>query len=339
MKYRTLILMLSLVVMALSCDRLVDFPAEETGKIYVNAIMTDTGDSRMQIAVSQPVGGTAGISGKNMEVSLTADGETVELTRESGTLSEGMLAYKTDARFSAGQELAFQASCDGLPSVHAKVVVPAEIPEIQIFKSETDSYRTDSPGQQIDGIRRLWQFHVRLDETPYEGSYIGVQVIRRKMYEYSGNVPEAEKDAMEKEAGVEEADDLYVRSVMEGNGEISSIATETVVYFDGGETAVTKAAWINAWVRPTEKTLVESAYSPVTGVNYAIYQYYEYRIKVYRFSPEMYSYIRARYVSDNSVLPSHLGFTPPTYTYTNIVGGIGVFGAVTAYESEWTRYE
>jgi hypothetical protein len=41
---------------------------------------------------------------------------------------------------------------------------------------------------------------------------------------------------------------------------------------------------------------------------------------------------------DAADVPIHLGFTPATYTYTNIEGGLGMFGAVSVYESDWIRF-
>lgn len=345
MKHRIESLIIFLITMAVSCDKAVDFPAEESGKIYINAIMTDTGLSKMDVGISQPIGGTKSESAQNVKLTLTADGETVELVPDADKLREGILSLTTDTRFTAGQELTVRASCNGLPSVCAEVTIPAELPEILVLKSEAESYKTDSPGQYTDQRTRLWKFDAKLREFPDEESYFGMQVIKRKLYEYYGEVPDDEKKRLEKEAGISEVDDLYVNTIMEVNGAISSIETQMVVEFDGGETAIAQASgnsgqiWINAWVKPTEKTLLSTKYDPIMGINYAIYEYYEYKIKIYRLSYETYCYLKARYISDNTTLPLHLGFTPATYTYTNVVGGIGIFAAVTTYESEWTRYE
>lgn len=37
--------------------------------------------------------------------------------------------------------------------------------------------------------------------------------------------------------------------------------------------------------------------------------------------------------------PIHLGFSPVTYTYTNVEGGLGMFWAMSVYESDWKYYE
>lgn len=332
-----------LIVMTVSCDRIVDFPAEESGKIYIKGIMKDSGQSKIEIGVSQPVGGAEDVSPKDVAVILNADGKRIELTPD--VIDEDILTYTTDFRFAAGQKLSIMTTCNGLTDAQAEVVVPAEIPDVLILRSETDSYRRDSPGQYADQLKTLWCFNIRLGEIPDESPYLGVQVLKRKQYEYTGNVPVHEIDILEKETDVVETDNLYVNTSIGENGTFSSFETDMVVEFEGGETVIAKAKerdgyiWTDAWVEPGKRTLYSSSYNPIMGENYAIYQFYEYKIRIYRLSSETYNYLRARFILNYSTLPTHFGFTPVTYTYTNIVSGIGLFGAVTTYESEWTRYE
>lgn len=59
----------------------------------------------------------------------------------------------------------------------------------------------------------------------------------------------------------------------------------------------------------------------------------KYRIKVYRLSPEIYRYAKAYNLEGNEL--SEAGLAPVNFTYSNIVGGSGYFGAFTHYESEW----
>ena len=344
MKHVMKILIIFLVGMTVSCDRIVDFPAEGSGKVYVNALMTDNGRSRIEIGVCQPVGSIENAKPEEVTVILTADGDNVELTADAYDPERKIIAYSTDYRFAAGQKLSLKTFCQGLPDTRSEVVVPAEIPELQILRSEVESYKTDLPEQNIDKLNTLWYFNIRLDEKPEEESYFGVQIIKRNQFEYSGDVPDYEKEQMENKAGVVEVADLYVNGSIAENGELSSMETDMVIDFDGGETVIAKAkerdgySWTDAWIEPGKRILYSSSYNPALGVNYAIYQYYEYKVRLYRLSSDTYSYLRGRYIIDNSALPVHLGFTPATYTYTNVAGGIGMCGAVTVYESEWTRY-
>ena len=191
-------------------------------------------------------------------------------------------------------------------------------------------------------MRTLWEFGITIYEEAEAGDAYAVQILKKKMYEFIGEVYRPE----DYEMGLVEIDDLYVTSnVSNGNGSLTSVGTEMIIDFDGGETKIENivydnaSTYLTACVKPSKKRMVQSSYNPISNQNYSIYEYYEYKIKVYRLADELYSYIRARHTAENHEIPIHLGFTPATYTYTNIIGGIGVFGAVAEYETDWTIYE
>ena len=191
-------------------------------------------------------------------------------------------------------------------------------------------------------MRTLWEFGITIHEEAKAGDAYAVQILKKKMYEFIGEVYRPE----DYEMGRVEIDDLYVSSnVSNGNGSLTSVGTEMIIDFDGGETKIENivydnaSTYLSACVKPSKKRMVQSSYNPISNQNYSIYEYYEYKIKVYRLADEMYSYIRARQTAENHEIPIHLGFTPATYTYTNVIGGIGVFGAVAEYETDWTIYE
>ena len=191
-------------------------------------------------------------------------------------------------------------------------------------------------------MKTLWEFGITIYEEAEAGDAYAVQILKKKMYEFIGEVYRPE----DYEMGLVEIDDLYVSSnVSNGNGSLTSVGTEMIIDFDGGETKIENivydnaSTYLTACVKPSKKRMVQSSYNPISNQNYSIYEYYEYKIKVYRLADEMYSYIRARQTAENHKIPIHLGFTPATYTYTNVVGGIGVFGAVAEYETDWTIYE
>ena len=121
---------------------------------------------------------------------------------------------------------------------------------------------------------------------------------------------------------------------------------ELLLDYSGGEMLVAPAededgkSVLDLYVAVTERRLVSASYTNTGGeqlINYEIYEDFEYDLKVYRLSPELYHCMRARYIVEESDAPIHLGFTPVTYTYTNVVGGLGMFGAVSMYETDWFR--
>lgn len=56
-----------------------------------------------------------------------------------------------------------------------------------------------------------------------------------------------------------------------------------------------------------------------------------YFLRVYRISPEFYRYNRALYILDNDFL-AELGLSSNSYSYSNIKGGLGMLGGITASE-------
>ena len=62
---------------------------------------------------------------------------------------------------------------------------------------------------------------------------------------------------------------------------------------------------------------------------------YRFRCRLYRLSPELYSYLAAQYNKDNAGT-SRYGLAPANYNYSNVQGGYGVFGAISpCAETPW----
>lgn len=96
---------------------------------------------------------------------------------------------------------------------------------------------------------------------------------------------------------------------------------------------------INVPVKKSYSGMIQSSQGPKPEDNYAIYEKYEYRVMLFRLSPEIYNHLKARRIAELSPLDPCLGFTPVTYTYTNVCDGLGFFGGVTTYASDWNKFE
>lgn len=337
------ILPLLLILLLAACEKEHSFPTEDSGRIYVYALMSDGGRSTVSIGISQPLGSTGQRPDPHsVNVRLEADGKPVRLTLDSEMSSEEILTYYTEDQFKSSQTLTLHATASGLNPAEAEIIIPEEITDVRITKREIDSFKESDSDSSSDSMRTLWEFGITIHEEAKAGDAYAVQILKKKMYEFIGEVYRPE----DYEMGLVEIDDLYVSSnVSNGNGSLTSVGTEMIIDFDGGETKIENivydnaSTYLSACVKPSKKRMVQSSYNPISNQNYSIYEYYEYKIKVYRLADEMYSYIRARQTAENHEIPIHLGFTPATYTYTNVVGGIGVFGAVAEYETDWTIYE
>ena len=60
----------------------------------------------------------------------------------------------------------------------------------------------------------------------------------------------------------------------------------------------------------------------------------EYRFEMYRLSDEFYNYAKAQYLANFNML-SNFGVSPPNFTYTNVLGGIGIVAGISGDATQW----
>ncbi len=336
---------LLLILALISCERIVDYPLDESGRIYVNSVLGQVSDGRINVAVSQPALGSDDTSVEDVNLSLKAGGRPVELIRDMDYASDvkGEISYIVGEKFNPGTELELTAEASGLPPVKTSTTVPPPIPDVKLSYQEVQSYKNKHPGQVMDNVTTLLEFHIRMDENLPEDFFWGVQVCRKEVYDTVGKVPEHNWEDYKEKSGVVIYDDLYTNTLFQEGSAISSMKTELMTVFDGGDMIVIPAqedgsgSSLDVYVYPTENRRLAGSY--MENEWWEIYVAYEYSIRLYRLSPEMYRCIMARHTIDESRIPIHLGFSPVTYTYTNVEGGLGMFGAVSAYESDWFRID
>ena len=338
-----------ILLLALSCERIIDYPVDENGRIYVDAVVGTEDADRINLVVSRPAFGSEAVSAEDIRLSLTNEGKPVELVRDMDYESdiEGEISYLVHGDFQPGQKLELRAEAEGLPSVKAQTSVPARMPDVEVTCREVKSYRDDEDHSGSSSLRTLWELHLTMDERPDKDSFFGVQVLKEVSYDTLGKVPEHHWEDYEN-AGKTEYDALHINSKSGEGGSISSVEKELMVAFAGGDMRVLAAeadgdaSALDVYVYPTNSHRKSGSYhyneAGEEVLEWEVQEIYKYKIIVYRLSPEIYHCFRARYMIDMADVPIHLGFTPATYTYTNIEGGLGMFGAVSVYESDWIRF-
>ncbi len=338
-----------ILLLALSCERIIDYPVDENGRIYVDAVVGTEDADRINLVVSRPAFGSEAVSAEDIRLSLTNEGKPVELVRDMDYESdiEGEISYLVHGDFQPGQKLELRAEAEGLPSVKAQTSVPARMPDVEVTCREVKSYRDDEEYSGSSSLRTLWELHLTMDERPDKDSFFGVQVLKEVSYDTLGKVPEHHWEDYEN-AGKTEYDALHINSKSGEGGSISSVEKELMVAFAGGDMRVLAAeadgdaSALDVYVYPTNSHRKSGSYhyneAGEEVLEWEVQEIYKYKIIVYRLSPEIYHCFRARYMIDMADVPIHLGFTPATYTYTNIEGGLGMFGAVSVYESDWIRF-
>lgn len=321
-------ILLPLLALLSACEKVVDFPVEETGRIYICAMVGDPDNSRISVSVSQPAESPEqeNIQASMVNIEVEADGKALEVKHIDGSRTAAIYSVKGD--FTTGQKLTLRTDVQGLPSVTAETVIPEEIPDVRISKS-------------IDNTKCTFSISVAEEKN----SFFGVQIRYRKVYEFIGNVPDKDKDYYESQPVKEEFIGFHESSYNMELGDISSIGSILVARFsdqkmfmtsglaEGSETIITVP------VNRLYSGLVQSSQGPDPEDNYGIYEDYEYKVMLFRLSPEIYNHMRARKMAADSPIDPCLGFTPVTYTYTNVCDGLGFFGGVKTYVSEWSKFE
>ena len=324
------IFLLPLLAILSSCEKLVDFPADETGRIYISAMIGDPDNSRISVSVSQPTERPKQeyIKASKVRIEVEADGKALEVKHTDGTQTEAIYSVRGD--FTSGQRLTLRTEVEGLPSVSAETVIPEEIPEVRISRSEDNQKCT---------------FTLSVSEELKKKSFFGVQIMKRKVYEFAGNVPEKDKYYYESQPVKEQYAEFHETSYNMELGDISSISSTMSGRIYGQKMLITSGlaaeheTIIKVPVKKSYSGMIQSSQGPKPEDNYAIYEKYEYRVMLFRLSPEIYNHLKARRIAEFSPLDPCLGFTTVTYTYTNVCDGLGFFGGVTTYASDWNKFE
>jgi hypothetical protein len=180
----------------------------------------------------------------------------------------------------------------------------------------------------------LREFKNNINEIPSENLYYGVQMLKKIEYVPEGDVPSYVWEKYADKREVVKYDNFYVTGMLK-SVDLTLKDTEVRYTLNGGDCMVGQSS---VYIKPDGNEVVQSQYIYVGGVIQSFYEVKrtcKYKLKVYRLSPQTYQCMKARYIAEYSDAPLHLGFSPVTYIYTNVEGGLGIFGAASCYESDW----
>lgn len=346
-------ILIFLLLLLVSCEKEIKTPIDEDGRIFIDAILGYGEPDRINVNISQPIYGEESTGAESVSLYLEADGKPVNIERdiEYQAGSSGGVSYVLTDEIYPGQTLRLIAEAEGLPPVQTCTKMPEPLTAMSVDTKTVQAYKEEDPYQTSKDTKTFYEIEVTAEEGFDKEEYFGIQVCKRMMYDTLGTVPDSHWKKYEELQQVVEPDKLYVNAVFSGGFSISSAEEEIVVEFDGGDMRMIspKQNERNAigavYVRPSAIRL-QSAFTGYiytaegdVWYDYEIYETYEYNVRVFRLSPEIFHFYKARYIIEWTDVPVHLGFSPVTYTYTNVEGGLGMFGAVACYESGWFRMD
>lgn len=295
---------------------------DKEGKLYLICVPGGSDTTVFSLKATYPVSGDRRVTAdvKTADVRLSSGGRTVQLLRSDGTLpgiAEGM--YYTLEKFQSGETLEMEASVNGVPPVSARTSVPASFPRYDVRIEPVQLSGKDS------GVKKGISFRVTFDDRE-ESRYYGMQVMAR--------LP-----------STDETDGYYeyYKSpfYMDENTVFSNLAPMLTISYTGASRLGPSSdspmvLWDGNAATDVRKELVLD-FLDSDSVLEGDMEKSEFKVIMYRLSPEFYRFAKASFVTDNNPLVN-MGLSAPSFTYTNVSGGTGVFGAVSMSETEWIEY-
>ena len=246
--------------------------------------------------------------------------DTVEVTRSLWYVPE---------HIREGSQLEVRASAEGTDDIYAQTTVPVQ-PKL-VVKIDKKEDKEKSYSQYI-------KFSIPTEDI--KDGYYGIQVRTQESYiiEFS---PEA------KEEGETDIHDVreYSQSPSDWNEDESAFediesGNNPTIGFDGrrlvGYDGIMRLYTAEELLQSPDVYAYANYNYDMQGDWYVLRERHEsrYQLVVYKLSAELYRYAKAYNLMKRDTL-AELGLSPVNFTYTNVSGGAGYFGALSVWESEW----
>ncbi len=333
LKFKTLSLVLAALPLSVSCEYTFDLKGLGTeGKVYLTCVAGSSDTTVFDLATTLPIKDIPGspVPTDNARASLSVNGTPVELSRSTDSSSgipEG--SFYILRRFSPGDVLDFSASVEGLDAVSASTVIPEKFPEVATEVSLDSAY--NSSGNPYKTVT----FTVSFDDDPGSEDYYGISVRRLTYYEKLFDQTQETFDNEDYEGWMtlvyDTADETTSRDPVlttyysGGNGIGDQYGGEMILWDDGPFNGKRASLEVSVVYDQDER------YTMKTGV---LNCRYKYRLVLYRLSPEFYRKVKSEYIISNNSYISQ-GLVSPSFIYTNVNGGLGLFGSLSVSRSPW----
>lgn len=310
--------LLLLALAALSCERIIFFPAkEDSARLFLECFPTNGNDTCfIKLTAAVPM---AELSENReltgVEVEFFLDGQSLPVVPYS--VANGIHIFSVSAFPAAGERVRVRARADGIEAVEAETSIPEiELPEIKMSRelgingtirhsfsfSGSGSKEKHYYGISIEGIRRM--------ETVYSDPSIESELeIFNIGYDYnmSTSIPKPDNLIEDKPTIVQ----------CEVNGR------NMVIFEDDGGKTEEYCVYIDI---PYTRDRYE-----VIDIGYSTFRRIMYKVSLYGLSKEAYEYLNPYY--NRFLLGS--GLIPPFVGHSNVSGGYGMLCGMAAYSTEW----
>lgn len=324
MKTLRLLPLLALAALASSCSydfELDDMNATEKLVLYCMPC-ADRDTTLIQLYRSRPVTpkGIADRPLTDIRIAFSVNGEeqAVHYAETSlPTVPAG--CYYVLGRWNEADRIHLRAEADGLPAVHAETTVPVSVPLRQVEMK-----------QKREASKKL-QFRITFRDDATTSDYYGLRIVKRTLYRniIDDSVIRTTDDALLLETGDEPL--LNDKTGLNATIDLPESFYQNLYI------------WNDRKIQGREYTLRLSTYYTMDYAS--IWDYNEgysssyatlYKVYLYRFSPEMYHYLKSLNDIRNNELGSK-GLADIRCSYTNVANGIGVLGSCRMAETGWMQ--
>lgn len=292
---------------------------ENSPKLVVYTFAGNGDTTWIQTSMSVPVNGKGEWSERlpGAEIDFRVNGAPREVKRAEDDPDRTGCRYYVTEKLSPGDRITLAAAAEGALPVSASTEVPGPflLDELRTVKKTA----TDGSGQVL-------QFQIAFRDRPATADYYGVkiEVMEENWYEngsfddmhyvyvYPLSLGLSEEPLLDSSGTL---DDLFYES----NESYAGVYVFTDDKIDGS--AYTLHLNTQYWANNDE-------YEEIRWVHYF------YRVTLFSFSREYYSYLRNLIDLSGNKL-GEIGLSPVRPTYTNIRNGLGVLGGYMMYRTEW----
>ena len=249
---------------------------------------------------------------RNADIHFTVNGkEQAIYWNEDSTSSLPAQCYYTLGKWGKNDCLQLQAASTGLPAITAQTVMPDNFPLKEI--------RLAPKGDSDNTLQVLLTFK-------YDGGtndYYGIRLIKKEI---------TTKDGDEDVSFQSVEFDLKDEPLLNNLSDLDEIFMFSNRFFQN------LYIWDDEKIPGKEYTVrLNMDYQKDYDVDWDNFSYREeYKIYLYKLSPEFYSYFKTLNNINNNDLGNH-GLSPMLHHYTNVSNGIGVVGACQITEKEWLK--
>ena len=333
MRHRHNILsLLTLALLLQGCEHGFDIDVSADAKLFLQCFPGGRDTTVIQLYRTNPLGSVYDVSSllDCAEVSFRVDGEErpVQKTGEwLGSVFPGCWFVPGDV--GSGSTVEISAVYDGLEPITAKTTVPAPVPEFE-YTLEKDAVSVSIKGKPEDDT--YYGLAVLCERTVDKDGMHDVQVVNMNPYDDAGEI-----------AGMS-----YSRTYMD-------------IEFDGRTIGglVGRGAmrlWSDDASEGGKTELAMRFYLDRLKLREYGGEYQEkmrYRVRVYRFSRELFLYAESLFLSSYVIHQStsggvpapeagswgKYGITPPVLSFNNVSGGLGVLAGWTMRDTDWVILE